>query len=234
MFKSKKVAPKGQPALKIAVVGTASTSSGEAPWGDESWQIWSLGANSALAPRFDKWFELHTRDVLSAAGAIDNRMEFLKKAGNKLMVGHDWPELPEAEMFPWVDVINEFGRYFTSSLAAMIALAIQQKPAEIGLWGIDMVCADEYAHQRSCCEYLLGIATGRGIKVTVAKESPILRPTRIYGLEDAGFSREIIERKAEIVKAVGELELQYNKLRDELTFCRGVLRTLTDLETRWA
>lgn len=234
MTKSKKAAPQGQPALKIAIVGTASTSVGEAPWKDESWQIWSLGRNSAACPRFDKWFEVHTKDVLIAANALEHRMEFLKAAGDKLVLGHPWEELPNAQLYPWVQVVETFGRYLTSSLAEMVALAILHNPQEIGLWGVDMVCPEEYQHQRAACEYLLGIATGKGIKVTIAKESPILRPTRIYGLEDAGFSREIIERKAESVKYLAEVKSRMSHDEVELHFTRGVISTLSDLETRWA
>ena len=482
MKKSKKAAPQGQPALKIAIVGTASTSVNEAPWKDESWQIWSLGRNSASCPRFSRWFELHTKDVLIAAGALNQRMDFLKAAGDKLMIGHDcWPELPEARFYPWVDIITEFGRYLTSSLSNMVALAIHEGATEIGLWGVDMVCPDEYciapetkvltedlrwipvsevaagdaligfdeeapkktfrryrravvekadiltrpcyrlymadgtqmvssaehrwltygendkrwkrtdelvtshhrkgrptrivkllkpweenrswdagylaaavdgeghldqttqgnntglrvgysqkenamsdafkiaasaldyhfspaaaqrgcikyflrggraktfeflgrirprrllakfdanklgvmhsmdavaveraefigeqtviglktstgtfiaegfashnSHQRASCEYLLGIAVGRGIKVTIAKESPILRPTRIYGLEDAGFSREIIERKAESAKYLAEIKARMDNDAVEFHFTRGVISTLSD------
>jgi hypothetical protein len=228
-----KAAPQGQPALKIAIVGTASTSVNEAPWEDESWKIWSLGRNIAY-PRFDRWFELHTRDVLLAANALEGRMDFLKKAGDKLTIGHDcWPEFPEAKLYPWEIIIKEFGRYLTSSLSEMIALAIYEGATEIGLWGVDMVCPDEYAHQRASCEYLLGIAVGRGIKVTVAKESPIIRPTRVYGYEDAGFSREIIERKAEAVAQLRELQPQLARLKEDETFMRGVIATLSDLETRY-
>ena len=243
MAKSKKAAPKGQPALavptqglKIAIVGTASTSSGEAPWKDESWKIWSLGGNSVAAPRYDRWFELHTVDVLKAANAWDEkRVKFLKEAGDKLFVGHDCTKsvLPNAQYFPWVEVVSKFGRYLTSSIAEMIAFAILHNPAEIGCWGIDMVCPDEYAHQRSCCEYLLGIATGMGIKVTVAKESPLLRGTRIYGLEDSGFSREIIERKAELVAQMAEDRQKLRKLQEDMVHQQGVLSVLNDLETRW-
>lgn len=234
MFKSKKAAPKGQPALKIAIVGTASTSVNEAPWKDESWQIWSLGRNSEVCQRFDRWFELHTRDVLSAANALDNRIEFLKKAGNKLVIGHDcWPELPEAKMYPWVEIVSRFGRYLTSSLSIMIALAINEGATEIGLWGVDMVCPDEYMHQRASCEWLLGWAMASGIKVTIAKESPILRPTRIYGLEDAGFSREIVERKIEADKHLRECQQAVQNATNEYHAARGVCATLGDLETRW-
>lgn len=242
MFKPKKAAPKGQPALKVAIVGTASTSSGEAPWKDESWQIWSLGVNSALAPRYDRWFELHTKDVLSAAGALDMRYEFLKAAGDKLVIGHDcWPELPEAKLYPWETVIAKFGRYLTSSLSIMIALAIIEGADEIGLWGVDMVCPDEYVQQRSGCEYLLGYAKASGIKITIAKESPILRPTRVYALEDSGFSREIIERKAEaikqgreIVKTINELKVSLARAEQELVAVNAHISVLADLETRWA
>jgi hypothetical protein len=233
MFKSKKAAPKGQPALKIAIVGTASTSVGEAPWGDESWQIWSLGRNSANCPRYDRWFELHTKDVLIAANALNHRFEFLQAAGDKLMVGHQWDELPDAKMYPWQAVIGEFGRYLTSSLSLMVALALKEGATEIGLWGVDMVCPDEYQQQRASCEYLLGIAKERGVKITIAKESPILRPTRVYGLEDAGFSREIIERKAEANIQLRDIQNRMKQDEVDYHFVRGVVSVLSDLETRW-
>lgn len=227
-------APQGQPALKIAIVGTASTSANEAPWQDESWEIWSLGRNSLSCPRFNRWFELHTKDVLEAAGALQERTPFLKAAGDKLYIGHNcWPEFPEAKLYPWGEIIQRFGRYLTSSLAEMIALAIYEGATEIGLWGVDMVCPDEYAHQRSGCEWLLGIAVGMGIKITIAKESPILRPTRVYGLEDAGFSREIIERKAEANSAQNEIKARMASDKENYDFNRGVIAILSDLETRW-
>lgn len=241
MTKKKSAAPQGQPVpeaevkqpLKIAIVGTASTSVDDAPWKDESWQIWSLGRNSESCPRFNQWFELHTKDVLIAAKALDNRLPFLKACGNRLIVGHKWDELPEAQMYPWAAIIHLFGTYLTSSLAEMLALAITQNPTEIGMWGVDMVCPDEYAHQRSCCEYLLGIAKGKGIKITIAKESPLLRGTRVYGLEDAGFSREIIDRKAELTAELRKDKAQLSQIQEDYAFKRGVLSVLSDLETRW-
>lgn len=230
MKKPEKAAPKGQPALKIAIVGTASTSVGDAPYSDESWKIWTLGANYINSTRYDVWFELHTKSVLKNANAYNrDRVAFLKSCGDKLIIGHPNDDFPEARLYPWDEIIGRFGRYLTSSLSEMIALAIHAGATEIGLWGVDMVCQDEYGYQKPSCEYFLGIAQAMGIKIFIADESPILRPTRVYGLEDQGFCAEIISRQAQLKSMIAE---ERRKLKD-IGGMEAQLFLLNDLAARW-
>src|SRR5262245_29911805 len=47
--------------LKIAIVGTAPSSRGLAPFNDPSWQIWVCSpGNMNAVPRVDAWFEIHS------------------------------------------------------------------------------------------------------------------------------------------------------------------------------
>ncbi len=215
---------------KIAIVGTSPTSRDEAPFKDQTWSIWSLGRNFEIIPRYDTWFELHSMDVLAAVPIHPDYEKFLRENQGQLILGHPWGGNPNAMIYPKEEVIKEFdGRYFTSSIALMLALAIQQKADEIGIWGVDMAANDEYAYQRPCCEYYIGIARGRGIKVTIAKDSPLVRAGRIYALEEVGISREIVVRKNELRKVQAEIEQAAMKRE----YFKGQKDLLDDLETRW-
>lgn len=177
--------------LKVAIVGTAPSTCHKAPYNNESWQIWSLGANAAAGARYDLWFEMHTKDVLLNVGSWEPMSQFFKDAGEKLILAHPMPEFPKAKIYPIDKIKAEFGEYFTSSIAYMIALAIHMKATEIGLWGIDMLDDEEYGRQKACCEYLLGIARGMGIKIYLPPQSPLLRAERMYAYEYCELSAEM-------------------------------------------
>jgi hypothetical protein len=92
--------------------------------------------------------------------------------------------------YPFDRVVPVVGEYFQSSIAYVLALAItemvafQKKPKsivevnyqqEIALYGIDVSPDEEWAYQRACIEFLVGIAIGMGIKVTIPESSALLK-----------------------------------------------------------
>ena len=184
--------------LKVAICGTSPSSCQKAPYDNEAWEIWSLGGNIHLGKRFTRWFEMHTQRVLRNAGTWDVMFQFFGECKEKLVLGHPCDELPNATPYPIEEIKAKFGKYFTSSIAYMIALAIHEGATEIGLWGIDMLADEEYGGHRPCCEYLLGIAQGKGINVIVAEESPLLHCERMYAYEYPELSAEIAGRMKEI------------------------------------
>lgn len=219
---------------RIAIVGTAPSSADEAPYDDKSWEIWSLGANQTKIKRFTRWFELHTFHALECADALQpQRVEFFKKIGKDLTIGHENELLPDATMYPKDEIVAKFGNYFTSSIAWMIALAIHEGAEEIGLWGIDMVGECEYAYQRACCEYLLGIARGKGITVTLSPHSPLLRAERMYAFECTNLAGEIQIRIGELREAQSRAEADYLKGMRDKAFFEGQLTFAHDMERRW-
>jgi hypothetical protein len=219
---------------KVALVGTAPSSVADAPYDDNSWEIWSLGSNAGKVRRFTRWFELHTVDVLDSARCIDkNRQDFLNKIGKDLFIGHESEVFPNASLYPKDEIVKTFGNYFTSSIAWMIALALYEGVDEIGLWGIDMVGDCEYSYQRACCEYYLGIARGKGITVTISPHSPLLRAERLYAFEHTGLAGEIQSRIIEANDKSAKLDEAYLRVIEERGFAKGTLHTLHDLERRW-
>jgi hypothetical protein len=65
----------------------------------------------------------------------------------------------------------------------MIASAIDAGASEIALFGVDMRMQGEFARQRPCCEYMVGLARGMGIDVYVHDRSPMLKSKYLYGYE---------------------------------------------------
>lgn len=215
---------------KIAIVGTAMTSSLDAPYDDESWEIWNIAGNYQHKKRFDKWFELHTMDVLKADGARDDYFQYLKDAGDKLIIGHACADYPEAKMYPKEEIYKIFpDKYFNNQISLMLAFAIMQLPDQIGIWGIDMVGQDDYEHQRSCVEHYIGIAKGMGIAFTFPPETPLCRGQRVYALEDSKFSREMVGRLKETREAISAAKNAANNL----IMLEAQERLLVDLAKRW-
>jgi hypothetical protein len=215
---------------KIAIVGTALTSSLDAPYDDPSWDIWSIAANYQHKKRFDLWFELHTMDVLKADGAKDDYFQHLKDAGNKLVIGHSCVDYPEAQLYPREKIFETFpDKYFNNQIALMLAYAILQMPERIGIWGVDMTGQDDYQHQRSCVEHYIGIAKGMGIPFTFPPETPLCRGQRVYALEDSKFSREMVQRLKETRDAIASAKISANQLIQ----LEAQERLLLDLAKRW-
>lgn len=177
--------------MKIAIVGTASSSNLKAPYDDPAWDVWTLGKNWQLNKRYDKFFEMHKMIDLAGVGVAQKYLDFLKIPADKLVLCEPCANYPAAQIFPKQEVMDYFaatnplmGKYFTSTIAWLIAYAILLDAKEIGVWGVDLIMDEEYAYQRCCVEMFLGFAIARGIKITIADESPIMRATCLYGFED--------------------------------------------------
>jgi hypothetical protein len=50
-----------------------------------------------------------------------------------------------------------------------------------------MIHDSEYGHQKPSCEYYLGIARGRGLKVILPPESDLLKATTRYGYSAGNY-----------------------------------------------
>ncbi len=165
---------------RVAIFGGGPTKAmGSKVCAEKSHDIWIL---PNVCPELIKvataCFDLHGRDIYG------KYIERLKTISVPLFLQDVDPDLPASVKYPIEEITKEFGTYFTNSVSYMIALAIKFKYDEIELFGVEMELDKEYAHQRPSCEYFLGIAAGRGIKVTLPDQSPILRSRQLYGYKE--------------------------------------------------
>ena len=191
---------------KVAIVGFTDHREEALKLGDD-FELWGLNELYRYMPieRFHRWFEIHGREYLSVDGEGKKHIEDLKSALGALPIymqkRHE--DIPCSVRFPIGELIDHFGGadaigadYFTNCPAEMLAFAIALGYGEIHMYGIDMAQDSEYATQRPCCEYWLGIARGKGVTVYVPRTSDLLKCVGTYGYEDAGsdLSRKIQSR----------------------------------------
>lgn len=165
--------------MKVAIVGMAQSTHDDAPFDDPQWQCWGL-ALDPMAFRMLRLFEMHDRADLEAR----RRPEFwdlMALFEGFIYMQQEWPDIPCSVVYPLDQVIKDvFGGFprarwsanpqpdwFNSSVAYMLALAIHYQARTIGLWGVDLGDDSEYAYERPCLEYLIGLAVGRGINVII-------------------------------------------------------------------
>jgi hypothetical protein len=94
--------------------------------------------------------------------------------------------IPESDMF-----------YATNSIVWMIILGIEQGYEQIDMYGVHLECDQEWAFERPCVEFWMGIAAGMGIKINVATAADVCRGSHIYGYAEIETQRKKIQSRIE-------------------------------------
>jgi len=192
---------------KIAIVGTAEPHWRGAPYGDESWEVWSLGGNFRAIPRWSRWFELHRpEDVCKGWANGDPQQEatarrtytewLAEQDGSNVFMQSKWPEVPDATVYPIDAIVKKFpNKYFTNSVSYMIAMALAEGCSELGLWGVDMALSSEYSAQRPSVEFFIGIAVGMGVVLHLPPDTSLLKSRELYAYEENSGFMEVVRAK---------------------------------------
>ena len=190
---------------KVSIIG-AGPSRSKAPWGDDSYCWWML--NEISQPRFDRHFELHPRAVQN-----DRELAWLSTCPTPCYVLDldEWDGMiPQAVRYPLERVLAATGgrRYFTSTFAFQVALAITEGAAEIGVWGVDLDLGTlrERTAEKACLEYWLGMAEGRGIRVTLPPGATLLTRPYLYGYDYHDEKADIEAMCEDLVSALPQGE----------------------------
>ncbi len=238
---------------RIAILGKAPSSLGLAPFDDPSWEIWGLADLHKSIPRWDRWYEIHDLAKGKQRWPEEYWQWLCKDHGKPLYVQAPHRELPHGLPFPIAKLRNRFGDYFTNTVSYMIAHAVMEMAPkgksvdgqgfEIGLWGVDMAQGaskpgdrnTEYGHQRPSCEYFLGVAAGLGIKITVPRESELLKTRRLYAFhgENNVFFEKIQLRRLELQQQLNECQATIEAHTKRSLILQGALDDLKWAE-QWA
>lgn len=167
--------------MKICILGCA-TSWKDAPFKDSSVEIWTLNKSLFnLVPRFDRHFDVHIPRLYLTLD--DNYTKWLQNNQNKLYILDKCDLYPNANIIDWQMLVRKHGKYFTSSIAWMMAVALEQPNlSDIYLCGVDLLQSDEYQVQRPCVEYFIGKARQKGIEVHLQPTSTLLKSDKLYGI----------------------------------------------------
>lgn len=210
----------GHKRKKVAIVGYAASSKDLAPFEDDAWSIWGLNQLYRHIPRASRWLEIHTNWNEHVVEGTDHE-KWLKEAPIPIYMVDRIPGIHNSVRYPIERVINGHLDYFTSTVAFGIALAIEEGFEEIGLWGIDLVVGDEYVHQKPCTEFWLGTAHGKGITVTLPRESALCKQSHRYGYQ---VEPESLVRMSELAKRKQNLLDERHKMMINLANLDGALQ----------
>lgn len=229
---------------KIALIGSAPSSVNLAPLNDPSWYIFgcSPGAYGVAGPKSDAWLEIHRWEP-QIPGHVGTGKPWFSPEYCEFLCRHPLvftvepiTEVQNHVVFPFHDLIAKYGPYFfTSSLAWMLAMAIEQDGVEeIALFGVDMAAHEEYQYQRPGCHHFLTLAMQKGIRVTVPPESDLLQPPFLYGFgETSPMMIKLTARQRELQARLQNADMRVQQARDEATFIRGALDDIDYMIKTW-
>jgi hypothetical protein len=125
--------------------------------------------------------------------------------------------------------------YFNSTAAYAIAYAVWLGVRKISIFGMDFTYANSHQAEqgRACVEYWLGIASARGIKVSVAKSSSLLdacepMSQKFYGFDTLDLTlrevdgRTVVDRvPRSVIPTADEIEARYDHSQHVNPLVRG-------------
>lgn len=136
------------------------------------WEVWAVGTTDSLE-RWDVFVDYH--DPMTYGGDLKQYLKWLEAQTKPIIVfrPHQWAK--NAIVYPRERIERKYNTFFmTSSVAWMIALAIEIGAPKIGIFGIDMADSIEYRAQRAGCKHFIELAKHKGIEVVVPPGSDLL------------------------------------------------------------
>ena len=161
--------------MKVAILGLSPTTHMLGMVRLEGWEMWGLPWDEEAWPYLTRAFEMHDMRLLESAHCRRRPGYFdrLQEMPCLYMQESYWPTV---ERYPFEAVAESVGQaYWNSSIAYAMALAIHEGASEIGVYGVDMKGDDEFGYQKPNMEYLVGVARGKGIKVSIPDASPLCK-----------------------------------------------------------
>lgn len=230
--------------MKIALIGTAPGSRLNAPYSDESWEIWACSAGNSQGsalPRVTKWFELHA--ICDMTGAENKAWSlpyyaWLKAQKFPIYMQEKNDYVPQATIFPYKMLCERFGpnpkkglaNWFTSSIGWMWAYALTQmrEGDEIGVFGVDMAAMEEaYTAQKAGLQRFVEYSHAMGVKVSIPYESCLGKTLPLYGYAEATpMGRKLMVRLHELTQLRGQTDSQCRNAELQRAFFDGALEGL--------
>lgn len=195
---------------------------------DETWAINAFG-DVIQCDRIFHMDDVRVQEIRAKAKPDSNiaaMLEWMRKHPGPIITCRTHPKYPGLVEFPLEDVVNECPNgYFNSTAAYAVAYAIWLGVEKLSLFGCDFTYADAHDAEkgRACVEFWLGVASQRGIKISVPKTTSLLdacnsQDERFYGFSDT--------RKMRITREGERIKVGFGKLK-------GKLPTAAEIEARY-
>lgn len=227
------------PKRTVAITGSHPVTREHVPWSKKHVDVWVFNEAAGIGwpTRIDAVFQIHQPPIFKSPRNRNDpkHWEWLQEKHDfPIYMQDEYPEVPSSAKYPLDEICDELlgglkriipkdvrkkhkrreaaVRYFTSSVAYAIALAIYQGYERIELYGVEMSTETEYTRQRDGVTFWAGIALGRGIEFVVHKKSTLFK-SLLYGYEgDVVINRQEFEAMdGSLQKALKEAELKASR-----------------------
>lgn len=220
---------------KVIIMGYADSSRMLAPFFDKSFEVWGLNELYLMIPHADRWFEIHTKYWLKRSHRDKQHVQWLKDAKIPIYMPKRIEEVPMSVTYPLDNILGFFNKswlnkydrfkYLNNSISPMLALAIYEGFREIHIYGVDMALKKEYREQKPSCEFFVGYAMGKGIKIYIPSESDLLKTGTLYGFEEVSDMEKKFRRKdEELKKKVQAARMQASEVQAAMHRLEGALQ----------
>jgi hypothetical protein len=217
----------------VAIVGSHYKTRELAPYQNNNIDIWVCNSDVTRpwCKRQTAVFEIHPPGEYAVLDA--DYWKWLQENKTVRVIMNDIdPRVPMSEKYPLEKICNKFlyrfwrgkkrNRYFTTTVAYAIALAIYQGYERIELYGVELEVGTEYVYQRDSVGLWVGIALGQGVEFW-EPETCILFDAPLYGYDDdltmldrRDFEEERTMIVEELIKAQKAADTASGKVRSVL------------------
>lgn len=222
----------------VVILGTAGTLNAT-PWDLPENDYWAcqpvLTYKQHEGHRIDAIFEMHPMEtwksfveVLNGYTVNKTTPVFMLSQNKQIRNSISYPIKEVQEM---VKDNTKLKKYFTSTIAYMIALAIWMGYKSIELYGCHMAADEErYSFQRACCEAWLNYGYGKGISYWLPDESAIMSSSYMYGYEQMnGFYLKLMNRREMMNNGLNNMRKQLRELQADCDKQEGAVLGLDQL-----
>ncbi len=130
--------------------------------------------------------------------------EVCRKLGKNFITRDHYDQAPEATRYDFEAKLKKYGKYFASSASWMLAEALDQNPAEIGIFGVNMAAEEEYIHQKASLSYLIGWGKAEKVRFQIPTSSELMCLAHQYGYEaPPRFLASLAQRRHEVNAQLG-------------------------------
>ncbi|KKL76682.1 hypothetical protein LCGC14_2042510, partial [marine sediment metagenome] len=173
---------------KVAIVGMHARTRDDAPYKDLDFEIWVSNEMPGYVSRFDVLFEVHDFREFQAKKRNTMHYDWMKEnIKHPIYMSKVYDEIPMSIVYPYQEIIAEYGQYIVSTIVLQLLLAMYMKYNEIHIYGCELSTKEEeYSIQKACFEHHLGYAlglrkaTGKPI-IFIPKNSELLKSVHVYG-----------------------------------------------------
>ena len=211
---------------KLAILGTA-TNRGEAPFDDDSWDIWGVSGvfTQDDVKRVDRIYEMHPKRFWGNPAVI----KVLQKFPGEVVMMEPIAEVPNSIRYPIEEVHKTFymdtmeGHLcITNTVGFMLAHAYLEGYKHIETWGVYMEHGTEYEYQRSNCEFFVGFLHAKRVHVLI-HGGEVLKAKFTYCYEEPEMLIPILEDAPELKRAEQDLIAQLEAKKRELYMQQGAI-----------